>query len=136
MDVSEYARRGGYVAVFRHFFADALPTAAVAVMLGHDVASIRQRLREGSLVALAAGGTMRVPALQFHQGVEVPGLARVLRALPARLGPLDVLLWLDTPAPCWAGADGQPRSPRDYLVQTGMAESVVAAAQRLPARHT
>ncbi len=117
--------------VFFHVFESALPTAEIARLLGKNPSRIRQRIREGSLLALEANGEMRLPELQFHRRAEIPGLGQVLRALPREIDTLEALSWLTTPTPDLADDNGEPRSPRNYLLQTGDAAPVVAIAQGL-----
>lgn len=117
--------------VFAYFFATALPTAEVCALLHLQPAQVHQRVRDGSLLGLIVDGTLRLPALQFHQDAEIPGLAAVLRELPKDTGTLEALIWLATPIPGLADADGIPRSPRDYLVQAGEPAQVVAIVQGL-----
>lgn len=117
--------------VFFHVFESALPTAAAAKRLGKDPSRIRQRVREGSLLALVSGGEMRLPQLQFHENAEVPGLGHVLRALPKGIDTLEVLSWLATPTPDLPNAQGEPSSPREYLLRSGDIAPVVAIAEGL-----
>lgn len=117
--------------VFFHVFRSALPTAEAAKLLGKDPSRIRQRVREGSLLALVSGGEIRLPLLQFHKNDEIPGLADVLRALPKGIDTLEVLSWLATPTPDLPDKRGQPSSPRAYLLRSGDAAPVVAIAAGL-----
>lgn len=125
------AARSESLNVFFHVFESALPTAEVARWLGRDPSRIRQRVREGSLLALEANGEVRLPALQFHRNAEIPGLGEVLRALPPGTSALEALSWFATPAPDLADDNDAPRSPRDYLLQTGDAVAVIDIAQGL-----
>lgn len=125
------AARAEALNVFFHVFESALPTAEVARLLGKDASRIRQRVREGSLLSVVANGEMRLPALQFHKNAEVPGLGQVLRALPRGIDTLEALSWLATPTPDLADGGGVPRSPRDYLLQTGDVAPVIEIAEGL-----
>jgi len=117
--------------VFFHVFQSALPTAEAARRLGKDPSRIRQRVREGSLLALVSGGEMRLPVLQFHKNAEIPNLGAVLRALPKGIATLEALAWLATPTPDLPGAQGQPSSPREYLLRRGDVTPVLAIAEGL-----
>lgn len=117
--------------VFFHVFQSAWSTAEAARRLGKDPSRIRQRVREGSLLAVVANGETRLPELQFHRGVEIPGLAQVLRALPKGIDALEVLSWLAAPTPELAGEHGEPCSPRAFLLRHGDTAPVVAIAQGL-----
>jgi hypothetical protein len=113
-------------------FQTALTTAEAAKLLGKDPSRIRQRVREGSLLALAgSGGDMRLPRAQFHHDAEIPGLGTVLRALPKGIDALEALSWLETPNPDWPDAQGQPSSPREHLLRSGDVAAVRAAAEGL-----
>lgn len=117
--------------VFFHLFQSALPTAEAARRLGKDPSRIRQRVREGSLLALAANGEMRLPELQFHNNAEIPGLGQVLRALPKGIETLEALSWLATPTPDLPDARGEPSSPREHLLRSGDVTPVVTIAEGL-----
>lgn len=125
------AARAEALNVFFHVFQSALPTVEAARQLKKDPSRIRQRVREGTLLAVVANGEMRLPELQFHKNVEVPGLNQVLRALPKGIDTLEALSWLATPSPDLADDSGEPRSPRDYLLQTGDVVPVVEIAEGL-----
>ena len=117
--------------VFFHVFQSALPTVEAARRLGKDPSRIRQRVREGSLLALVSGNEMRIPVQQFHEQAELPGLGQVLRALPKGITTLEALSWLATPTPDLSDAGGEAASPRDYLLRTGDAASVIPLAAGL-----
>lgn len=125
------AARGEALNVFFHVFQSARTTVEVAQWLGKDPSRIRQRVREGTLLALMSSGELRLPALQFHENAEVPGLGQVLRALPKGVDTLEALSWLATPTPDLADRRGASRSPRDYLLQTGDTASVIEIAKGL-----
>ena len=117
--------------VFFRILQSALTTAEAARQLGKDPSRIRQRVREGSLLALVSGGEMRLPALQFHQNAEIPGLGQVLRALPKGIDTLEVLSWLTTPTPDLPDAQREPSSPREYLLRSGDVAPVITIAEGL-----
>jgi hypothetical protein len=117
--------------VFFHVFQSALPTAEAARRLKKDPSRIRQRVREGTLLAVVANGEVRLPELQFHKNAEIPGLRQVLHALPKGIDTLEALSWLATPTPDLADDGGGPRSPRDYLLQTGDTGPVIEIAEGL-----
>lgn len=117
--------------VFFRVLQSALTTAEAARQLGKDPSRIRQRVREGSLLALVSGGEMRLPALQFHKNAEIPGLGQVLRALPKGIDTLEVLSWLTTPTPDLPDAQHEPSSPREYLLRSGDVAPVITIAEGL-----
>jgi hypothetical protein len=75
-------------------------------------------------------GRWRLPALQFLDGDPVrvlPGLAHVLRALPANTHPLEVAAFLTTAQPELELA-GTTVSPREWLASGGEPAQVAAIA--------
>lgn len=130
-DADAEAARQESLNVFFHVFQSALPTTEAAKRLGKDPSRIRQRVREGSLLAVMSGGEMRLPELQFHKNAEIPGLGEVLRALPKGIDTLEVLSWLATPTPDLPDAQGEPSSPRQYLLRSGDVAPVVEIAEGL-----
>jgi hypothetical protein len=127
---AERARKASLNAWF-HLFRSALPTSQAAELLGVHVSRIRQRIKERTLLALEDGGELRVPALQFEDSLEVPGLRKVLPVIPIEVKPLDVLSWFTTPTTELEDRHGRPRSPREFLLETGEAEAVIALARAL-----
>lgn len=107
-----------------------LTAGRAARLLGVDVSRIRQRLRERSLFGLEYEGEWRLPRFQFERRKVLPGLARVLAALPADANPLDVAEWFLAPDPDLEVA-GEPRalSPRQWLLRGLPPERAAALAQ-------
>jgi len=148
-EVSELAEAGARpasTATSTKVRADALAwqvTAALAVSevadvagrLGVDPTRVRQRLRERTLYGLRGEGrTWRLPRFQFDDaGHEVPHLGQVLRALPPDLHPRAVEGFLNSPKPELVD-NGEPRSPRAWLLSGGPADPVVALATSLAAQ--
>lgn len=110
----------------------AYDVADVADRLGVDPTRVRQRLRDRTLYGLrGAGHTWRLPRFQFDDaGHEVPHLGQVLRVLPPDLHPRAVEGFLTSPKPELV-VDGEPRTPRDWLLSGGSADPVVALATSL-----
>ena len=116
---------------FGALLLDSLSVDQVARRLGRDVSRIRQRMRDRSLWALAGEGGARLPLVQFaDDGSEIPGMGRVLQALPADLHPVSVLRWLTRPKPDLRLPD-VPVSPRDWLLAGGQPDEAVALAEDL-----
>ena len=107
-----------------------LTAAHAARLLGVDVSRIRQRLRERSLFGVEYEGEWRLPRFQFERRKVLPGLARVLAALPADVNALDVAEWFLSPNSDLESED-QPRplSPREWLLRGLPPERVAALAQ-------
>lgn len=99
------------------------PGADLAAMLGISRQAVDKRRKAGALIALELGRRgYGYPAWQVHQGRSLPGLSRVISALPDDtplmrmaflLGPNS---WLDE------------RRPLD-LLRSGEVEPVIAAAE-------
>jgi len=70
---------------------ESLSAAEAAKLLRVDVSRVRQRVRERSLFGLEYEGSWRLPRFQFERRLVIPGLAKVLKALPSDLFPLDVV---------------------------------------------
>jgi hypothetical protein len=111
---------------------ESLSAAQAAKLLGVDVSRIRQRLRDRSLFGVEHEGTWRLPHFQFERRLVIPGLARVLKALPEDLFPLDVVDWFVLPdADLQLKSDAAPLSPREWLLSGRPVDAVVAVAQDL-----
>lgn len=98
-------------------------TAEVAKRLGVSEVRVRQRIAEGSLLAVQGSRGWRIPAFQFGPKGELPGWARVCRAIPREANPVAVFHWLDQPS---AELDEGALSPRQWLA-SGRDTDVVAA---------
>ena len=111
---------------------ESLSAADAAKLLRVDVSRVRQRLRERSLFGLEYEGTWRLPRFQFERHLVIPGLAQVLKALPADLFPLDVVDWFLLPDPeLQSDSDAAPLSPRDWLLSGRAIETVARLARDL-----
>jgi len=108
---------------------ESLSTAEAAKLLKVDVTRVRQRLRERSLFGLEYEGTWRLPRFQFERRLVIPGLARVLKALPPDFLPLDVVDWFLLPEPeLQLEGDAAPLSPREWLLSGRPIDIVVRLA--------
>jgi hypothetical protein len=111
---------------------ESLSAAQAAKLLGVDVSRIRQRLRDRSLFGVEHEGTWRLPHFQFERRLVIPGLARVLKALPEDLFPLDVVDWFVLPdADLQLKSDAVPLSPREWLLSGRPVDAVAAVARDL-----
>ena len=111
---------------------ESLSATEAAKLLHVDVSRIRQRLRERSLYGIEHEGAWRLPRFQFERRLVIPGLAQVLKALPADLFPLDVVDWFVLPdSDLQLDSDAEPLSPREWLISGRPAEPVVALASDL-----
>ncbi len=67
-----------------------LTVGEAAERFGVGTSRIRQRVGERTLYAVKSGRSWRLPAWQFTQRGEVPGIAAVIRALPAETDLIEV----------------------------------------------
>jgi hypothetical protein len=111
---------------------DGLSAAEAAKLLRVDVSRVRQRLRERSLFGIEYEGSWRLPRFQFERRLVIPGLAQVLKSLPADLFPLDTVDWFVIPDPdLQVDGDAAPLSPREWLLSGRPVEVVVTLARDL-----
>jgi hypothetical protein len=103
--------------------ASALTVKEAASRLDVSDGRIRQRLTSRSLVGFERGGAWRLPAFQFTEDGDLPGLADVLPAFPDDVHPAAVLLFLDIPTE-ELELDGFPVSPRTWLITGGSSARV------------
>jgi hypothetical protein len=111
----------------------ALPLAETALRLGVTDGRLRQRVREGSLLAVRApdGRSLRVPVFQLTGTGELPGLRAVMRAIRRDLPPIQVAAFFSTPQSDLEDADGAPMTPIDWLLAGNDPVSVRDLAQGL-----
>lgn len=119
----------GTVAGYMALLDSSYSTRELARVLEVDVSRIRQRLRERSLLGVEYEGEWRLPRFQFEGGRVLPGLAQVLRALPADLPALDVAEWFLSPNPDLEQGE-RTLSPREWLLH-GKDPAAVAAIAAL-----
>lgn len=96
--------------------ASAVPIASAAQRMGVDPSRLRQRIKEGTLLAVRRprGRGWLIPAFQLTEDGEVPHLARVLAAAQRHLSPLTVACAFEIP-----DEELDDMSPRDWLVSGG-----------------
>ncbi len=120
---------------FSALIASALSTKQAAVMLGVDPSRIRQRLtgRPCSLFGVKRREGWLLPRFQFSGKTEVPGISQIVPHLDPNLNPVAVARWFLSPNPDLVvdEGDGQPVSPRDWLVSGQSPKDVVRLAEGL-----
>jgi hypothetical protein len=111
----------------------AMPIAEAARMLGVSDARIRQRVGEGTLLAVRGpdGRSLRLPTFQFADSGELPGLRVVLRAIRVGIRPLQVAAFFTTPQADLEDDDGEPMTPVAWLSAGGDPEPVRELARSL-----
>ncbi len=121
-----------YASTFIDLFNQSDTAVELSKKLDLDPSRIRQRIRERSLLAIELNGEKRVPRFQFEGTVEVPGLAKVLAAVGEQMTPLAFAMWFLTPTADLAVGEDEARiSPRDWLLQTGDVDAVLALVDEL-----
>jgi hypothetical protein len=119
-------------AEFMALLEESLSAAEAAKLLDVDVSRVRQRLRERSLFGIEHEGSWRLPRFQFERRLVIPGLARILNALPSDLFPLDVVDWFVLADPdLQLERDPSPLNPREWLLSGRPVETVVTLASDL-----
>ncbi len=118
---------------YARILQSSLSVDQAATFLGVNSSRIRQRLAGDSrtLYGKKEGKSWWVPRFQFAGKKLVPGIGRVVAALPRDLHPVAVHRWFTTPHPDLSGdsQEGQRISPLDWL-RTGRPPEVVAALAR------
>lgn len=129
---------GRYAALYTGMLATSKSVKETAEMLGVDPSRVRQRLvHERSLYGIKQGSQWRIPVFQFDGGKPVPGIGKVLAALPDSLNPVSVLSWFMVANPdLEAPEEGKSRrtrrfSPRDWLLMGNPPEKVAQLAGEL-----
>lgn len=90
---------------------------------------VRQRVGDRSLWALKRANRLLLPAVQFTDDGQVPGLDAVLRALPENMQPLSIHGLLTTPQPSLV-VDGAPTSVVDWLLTGGAVEDALSVVDQ------
>lgn len=110
--------------LFEQLLHEALSVKAAAERLHVSESRVRQRLTARTLLGVERGGTWQLPAFQFTDDADMPGLSEVLPSFPEDVHPAAVLLFLDAPSSD-LDVDGQTLTPREWLVTGGSARRVV-----------
>ncbi|ATQ30040.1 DNA-binding protein [Rhodococcus ruber] len=90
---------------------------------------VRQRVGDRSLWALKRANRLLLPAVQFTDDGQVPGLDAVLQALPENMQPLSIHGLLTTPQPSLV-VDGAPTSVVDWLLTGGAVEDALSVVDQ------
>ncbi len=112
--------------------AAALTESEAASLLGVSESRVRQRIGEGTLYAVRTGRERRLPRFQFAGGRPVPHAGEVLREVREDAHPLAVERWFTSPDPdLILEGEGEPLSPRDWLLSGGSPEALEPLAGEL-----
>ncbi|AHD24122.1 hypothetical protein Y013_25735 (plasmid) [Rhodococcus pyridinivorans SB3094] len=114
----------------RRLLDSALTVEQAAARLGGVGSSrVRQRVGDRSLWALKRANRLLLPAVQFTDDGQVPGLDAVLQALPETMQPLSIHGLLTTPQPSLL-VDGAPTSVIDWLLIGGTVEDALSVVEQ------
>lgn len=111
---------------------EALTTAQVAELLGVSASRVRHLIVEGRVYALPSAGRgapRLMPSWQFRGDRPLPGLAKILRALPPGLSPLTIA---DFFARAVVEVPGRP-TVADWLFSGGAIEPILQLARHVDA---
>jgi hypothetical protein len=123
--------RADATATYAGVLAGTLTVGAVAAKLGIDTSRVRHRLARRQLVGIRRTDGWRLPTWQFGaDGAPLPGLERVLRALPADVHPVTLARFFATAVPELTVGRAAV-SPRAWLEGGGDPAPVAALAAAL-----
>lgn len=118
-------------ATYAAVLADTFSVGEVAARLHIDASRARHRLAKRQLVGIRRAGGWRLPRWQFGaDGAPLPGLERVLRALPGDVHPVVLARFFAGPVP-ELRLGRRSVSPREWLEGGGDPAPVVALAAAL-----
>jgi hypothetical protein len=108
----------------REALSDALTREQAAQRLGVTPQAVSKRIASGGLVALRRGRANRLPAWQFYEDRELPGLKQLIAAYPD--GALSLTVWATSPSP-----DLDDAKPAQVLARRGGLARVLEAVEAL-----
>ena len=119
--------RARTAAKYAALLATSYTVSDVAEMLGVDPSRVRQRLKERTLYGIKTSEGWRIPRFQFDGCRLIPGVERVIAAMPPDEHPLGFLNWFTLPDPdFWI--DDVSVSPSEWLRSGGDPTRVVELA--------
>ena len=108
----------------------ALTAAAAAERLGRSVIRIRGAIADGSLYGVKVGRSWLVPLWQLDQANPLPHLRKVIAAIPEGTSAVTMERVMTQPSD-ELYVDGQPVSPRDWLLAGKEPAAVVDIVRQL-----
>lgn len=101
-----------------HIRATALPIGLAARRLGVTDGRLRQRISEGDLLSIRGsdGRSHLIPAFQFTENGELPGLRKVLAAVRPGVKLLTIYGFFMTPQPDLEDEHGDAVTPVEWLM--------------------
>ena len=114
--------------------ATALSISELAGRLGVDASRLRHRLADHTVFGIKDGNAWRLPLFQLDDTGQrlVPGLEQVAPHW-AGVQPIVVSRWFSAPSNDLKGPDGEPMSPRAWLLSGGDPRTVAELATELHA---
>jgi hypothetical protein len=111
---------------------EALDTDEAGTLLNVTPGRVRQRLASRHLHGIRAGSAWRIPRWQFPGGAPLPGLDKVVPALPGALHPLAIEHLMTSPhVDLMVGQ--RPISPVEWLASGGDPDRVARLVAHVPA---
>lgn len=119
--------RARSAAKYATLLASSYSVGEVAEMLGVDPSRVRQRLKERSIYGIKTSAGWRIPRFQFDGCRMIPGVEKVIAAMPSDEHPLGFFNWFTLPDPdFWI--DDVSVSPAEWLRHGGDPARVVELA--------
>lgn len=107
-----------------------LTAAAAAERLGRSVMRIRGAIADGSLYGVRVGRSWLLPLWQLEQAKPLPHLRKVIAAIPEGASAVTLERVMTQPSD-ELYVDGQPVSPRDWLLAGKQPTAVVDIVRQL-----
>jgi hypothetical protein len=106
--------------------------AEVALRLGVDPNQVSELLNDRKLYGLQVKGAWRIPTFQLVGERLLPGLDKVVPALPQEIHPVAVYHWFTEPNPDLTSEQGEHQlSPREWLLAGSSPQTVAELAADL-----
>jgi len=109
---------------------DSLSADEVSALLQRSPSRVSHRVAEPSLYSFQVGRSRRFPKWQFTATGELPGLARIVPAIPEGTHPASVDGFMRNPSPALVVQGDVERSPVDWLTEGGLVDDVVEILQQ------
>lgn len=110
--------------------SSALSTAAAAKRLGRSVVRIRGAIADGSLYGVKVGRDWLVPAWQLGDSSPLPHLRKIIAAIPPGTSAIAIGRVM-TSSTDELYIDGNPSSPRDWLLAGQDPQPVIEIVRQL-----
>lgn len=105
---------------------ESLSAKEAARLMDRSLSSVSRGASEGRLVAFRLNGGVRYPRWQFHDGAPLPGLARIVTAVPPSWRPRKLLAVMNAAAEPLDGL-----TPVQWLIEAGDPDQVIQLLEDL-----